>query len=148
VGETLDMFATDPGSAGLTIERSLVPSPIECDADQLRQVAWNLLTNAAQAIRGGTRGTRLRVTCEPTHGGGVRAVFEDDGPGISSADLGRIFTPFFTTKASGTGLGLAEVQRIVDAHGGAIAVESSPGAGARFEIRLPPRGSAAPHRPG
>jgi two-component system sensor histidine kinase PilS (NtrC family) len=61
----------------------------------------------------------------------------DDGPGIPAAALGRIFTPFFTTKASGTGLGLAVVQRIVDAHGGSVEVDSPAGQGARFTVRLP-----------
>jgi signal transduction histidine kinase len=53
-----------------------------------------------------------------------------------------VFTPFFTTKASGTGLGLAVVQRIVDAHGGSVSLQSRPGEGARFAVRLPATGSA------
>jgi two-component system sensor histidine kinase PilS (NtrC family) len=56
-----------------------------------------------------------------------------------------MFTPFFTTKPRGTGLGLAVVQRVVDAHGGSVSVQSSPGAGARFVVRLPP--AAAPADP-
>jgi signal transduction histidine kinase len=64
-------------------------------------------------------------------------VVSDDGPGITPEDLPRIFTPFFTTKDRGTGLGLATVQRIVDAHGGSIEVESSPGRGATFSLWLP-----------
>jgi two-component system sensor histidine kinase HydH len=62
---------------------------------------------------------------------------EDSGQGISSEDLPRIFDPFFTTKAGGTGLGLAIVHRVVDGHGGRIAVRSEPGRGSTFSVALP-----------
>ncbi len=61
----------------------------------------------------------------------------DDGTGISQEDLAHIFDPYFTTKATGTGLGLAIVHNIVDAHGGKVMVESHPGRGTTFTIRLP-----------
>jgi two-component system sensor histidine kinase PilS (NtrC family) len=136
--ETLDVFAADPAAAGLRLERTLATARTSCDPEQLRQVLWNLLANAAQAIRGAGKGGVVRVSCEAREGGVTLAV-ADDGPGIPSAELSRIFTPFFTTKPSGTGLGLAVVQRIVDAHGGAIAVDAAPGGGARFTVRLPGR---------
>jgi len=68
---------------------------------------------------------------------------DDDGPGVDPASLPRIFLPFFTTKPMGTGLGLASVHRLVDAHGGFIAVERAPEGGARFRVRFPvePRGA-------
>jgi signal transduction histidine kinase len=138
VGETLDVFARDPGAAGLRVERSLSPAPAHCDPDQLRQVTWNLLANAGQAIRGAGRGGTVRVSCEPAADGGAVLSVADDGPGIAPAEAARIFTPFFTTKPSGTGLGLAVVQRIVDGHGGSVAVDPAPGQGARFTVRLPP----------
>jgi two-component system sensor histidine kinase PilS (NtrC family) len=136
-GETLDVFARDPGASGVAIERALAPTWVECDPDQLRQVLWNLLVNAAQAVRESGKGGRVRVACEPLADGGARVVVEDDGPGIPAADAGRVFTPFFTTKANGTGLGLAVVQRIADAHGGSVAIDAAPGGGARFTVRLP-----------
>jgi len=70
---------------------------------------------------------------------GERAVVEvvDDGVGISSEDRDRIFLPFFTTKPSGTGLGMSIVKKIVDLHGGDIAIESAPGRGTRVRISLP-----------
>lgn len=148
LGETLDVFAADPVAAGLRLERALAPARVPCDPDQLRQLAWNLLANAAQAIREAGKGGLVRVTCEPAPDGGATLVVADDGPGISSAELARIFTPFFTTKPSGTGLGLAVVHRIVDAHGGAILVESPPGEGARFTVRLPPASPDATPVPG
>jgi two-component system sensor histidine kinase PilS (NtrC family) len=146
-GETLDVFAADPVAQGLEVERSLAPSVVECDPDQLRQVIWNLLANAAQAIRGAGRGGRIGVTCSPQADGGALLAVVDDGPGIPAAERGRIFTPFFTTKPKGTGLGLAVVQRIVDAHGGSVGVESR-GGGARFTVRLPPARSAPGRDPG
>jgi two-component system sensor histidine kinase PilS (NtrC family) len=115
----------------------LRPAPVSCDLDQVRQVAWNLVANAGQALRGAGRGGTIRVSSEPLPEGGAILAVSDDGPGIQPGDLGRIFTPFFTSKAGGTGLGLAVVQRIVDAHGGSIEVDSAPGRGARFTVRLP-----------
>lgn len=141
-GETLDMFAADPGAAGIALERALAPAPTVFDPDQLRQVVLNLLSNAAQALRESGKGGRIRVACGPAPDGGAELSVEDDGPGIPPAVAARVFTPFFTTKAKGTGLGLAVVQRIVDAHGGTVSLQSTPGEGARFVVRLPP--SAAP----
>jgi two-component system sensor histidine kinase PilS (NtrC family) len=147
-GETLDVFAADPAAAGLRLERALMPTRASCDPDQLRQLTWNLLANAAQAIREAARGGVVTVSCEPSPDGGAVLVVADDGPGIPAAVAARIFTPFFTTKPTGTGLGLAVAHRIVDAHGGAIVVESAPGEGARFTVRLPPAPSDAAAVPG
>jgi two-component system sensor histidine kinase PilS (NtrC family) len=145
-GETLDMFAADPAAAGLALARALAPTPAFVDPDQLRQVVLNLLQNAAQALRESGKGGRIAVACEPAPDGGAAIAVEDDGPGIPPEVAGRMFTPFFTTKARGTGLGLAVVQRIVDGHGGSVSVQSTPGAGARFVVRLPP--AAPPRDPG
>ena len=151
--ETLDVFDHDPAALRVRVERDLATATVSCDGDLLRQVLWNLLTNAAQSIAGrggpgeGPAGV-VRVSCHPTPGGGAELAVADDGPGISRPDLLRIFTPFFTTRREGTGLGLATVHRIVEAHGGTISVESEPGAGARFLVRLPPGapGAAPPPR--
>ena len=62
---------------------------------------------------------------------------EDEGPGVSPGDAQRVFEPFFTTRTTGTGLGLAVVQRVVRAHGGTVSVGQRQGGGARFELRLP-----------
>jgi two-component system sensor histidine kinase PilS (NtrC family) len=150
VAETLDVFANDPAAQAVRLERALEPAPVACDADQMRQVLWNLLANAAQAVasRDGAEpraaaGGVIRIRCAPGPGGGAQLTVADDGPGIAPADLPRIFTPFFTTKEEGTGLGLATVQRIVDAHGGAVQVDSSPGKGTTFMVQIPgrPRGA-------
>jgi signal transduction histidine kinase len=113
---------------------------IEGDPTQLHQVILNLVTNAAQAI-GDTAGT-IAVRLSPAPGGGWLLSVADTGCGMDEATRARIFEPFFTTKADGrgTGLGLAVVQGVVREHGGDISVESAPGRGSRFDIRLPMRG--------
>ena len=70
--------------------------------------------------------------------GAVEIAFSDTGPGISLDNIENIFTPFFTTKKSGTGLGLAVTSRIIKGHGGRIHVSSKPGRGATFVVWLPP----------
>ena len=107
--------------------------PVRGDPDQLKQVFLNLVTNAVQAMeRGGgtiTIGTR-------TVGEYVEVSIADDGPGISQADLPKVFDPFFTKRAEGTGLGLTIVHRIIDEHEGRIEVDSHPG-GTIFRVTLP-----------
>ncbi len=136
LAETLEVFANDPATGRVRVVRTLAPTLAWCDPDQVRQVFWNLLANAAHAAGSTGAPGEVRVECGP-EGDSARVVVEDDGPGISPADLKQLFTPFFTTKEGGTGLGLATVQRIVDAHGGAVSVDSAPGQGTRFTVRLP-----------
>ena len=105
------------------------------DTGLLRQAFLNLCVNAVHAMRergGGTLTARAR-------GEGEQVVIEigDTGPGLAPEAARRIFEPFFTTKAEGTGLGLAIVRQAVEAHGGTVKVESRPGQGATFRIRLP-----------
>ncbi len=132
--ETLAVFQNDRGAGRVLLETDLRPAVAACDPDQMRQVVWNLLANAVQAMDGAAG--RIRVSCAGD-GGGAWVRVADDGPGIERADQPRVFEPFFTTKREGSGLGLATVQRIVDAHGGSIEVESTPGRGAAFTVRLP-----------
>ena len=110
---------------------------VEGDATQLRQVAMNLITNAADALpeAGGT--IALRVFASP---GGERRAYlevEDTGRGMSAETRPHIFDPFFTTKTTGRGLGLAVVHGVVRAHGGEIDVESELGAGTRMCVSFP-----------
>jgi two-component system sensor histidine kinase PilS (NtrC family) len=143
--ETLDVFVNDPAAGKVVLARELAPASIEADPDQLRQVLWNLLLNAAQAAGDRERSGpgHVRVACGED-GGDAFLVVDDDGPGVDPAIRERIFLPFFTTKPLGTGLGLANVHRLVDAHGGTIGVGSAPAGGARFHVRLP----AEPPAPG
>lgn len=140
--DTLEVFANDPTAAAIRLERELTPAECRCDPDLMRQVLWNLLANAAHAARwnGLAAPGRGRVTTRTSidADGWARLEVEDDGAGIPPQDLPRLFTPFFTTKERGSGLGLATVQRVVDAHHGTIVAGSGDGGGARFVVRLPP----------
>lgn len=110
---------------------------IECSPSQLNQVFLNLFTNAAQAIAG--KGLITIATSADTKGITVRV--RDTGSGMSAEVQRRIFEPFFTTKSvgKGTGLGLSIVFRIIEDHGGRIDVQSAPGEGSEFIVRLPLR---------
>ncbi len=119
----------------IAVERDIEADlpPVAMDARLIRQAVLNVAVNAAQAMpRGGTLTVRAR-----RDGGWVRVEIRDSGPGIPDEIRHRVFEPFFTTKASGTGLGLAVVKRIVEGHGGEVAMASEPGAGAAFTIRIP-----------
>ena len=109
--------------------------PVSVDPDRLNQVLLNLYLNAIDSMDAGGRLAIIIPNSQPTHNTEIKIM--DDGTGISQEDLAHIFDPYFTTKATGTGLGLAIVHNIVDAHGGKVMVESHPGRGTTFTIRLP-----------
>jgi two-component system sensor histidine kinase AtoS len=116
---------------------------IQGDAERLRQCLVNLILNAVQAMpRGGSVAIRCQPPAPASSAGdaapaAVTIAIADQGEGIAPDDLGRIFEPFFSTKAQGAGLGLAVVQQIVQEHGGEIGVTSIVGQGSTFTIRLP-----------
>lgn len=111
---------------------------VEIDPDRLTQVLLNLYLNAIQAI--GSDGV-LEVEVEATKDREMRITVSDSGAGISPDDLGKIFNPYFTTKATGTGLGLTMVQKVIEEHQGTIAVSSGQPAGTRFAMVIPLRHS-------
>jgi len=108
---------------------------IEGDQDQLRQVFTNLIINGLQAMEGG--GTLTLGLSRDEDGRQVRVTVSDSGSGILAEHLEKLFTPFFSTKARGTGLGLAVSYGIVKDHGGDIRVESVAGQGSAFIVLLP-----------
>lgn len=101
--------------------------------ERLKQVAWNLLTNAVQAMK--TQGV-IELGCEELSPHWVCFWVQDEGEGMTEEVLQHLYEPFFTTKDKGTGLGLATVYKIVEAHQGEIRVQSKPGKGTRFEVHL------------
>ena len=110
---------------------------IQGDPSRIRQVFWNLLNNAAQAIRGHGRITIASREESINDQEYISVTIADTGIGIAPENLATIFAPFFTTKSDGTGLGLAIVYRIVEDHNGMIDVQSMLGRGTTFTLRLP-----------
>jgi len=135
-----------------TLHYEGTPAFIDADVTQIRQLAMNLIINAAEAVEEGVGLVRIRIGIErlsarqlaemdaaPDAVPGTFAYFEvrDNGHGMDKETMQRIFQPFFTTKHSGHGLGLAAVQGIVRGHRGGLRVDSTPGFGARFCAWLP-----------
>ncbi|MGE0449534.1 MAG: nitrogen regulation protein NR(II) [Vicinamibacterales bacterium] len=131
----------------ISLELSPALLPIDGDASQLCQVFSNLLTNAFEAVNG-TGHVTVRAAVEATdhedgsnesagHSPMVVVDVIDDGPGIPADLSDRIFNPFFTTKTTGSGLGLPIVRKIVDAHDGRLDLSSESGRGTRFRVTLP-----------
>jgi two-component system sensor histidine kinase PilS (NtrC family) len=115
---------------------------IFADHDQFRQIIWNLLLNAAEANPEGgviTLESRYDMPLRPDTAApcDLEVAVMDTGHGITAKDMKMIFEPFFTTKTGGSGLGLAMVYRIIEAHGGIITVENSKSGGACFRFRIP-----------
>lgn len=108
---------------------------LQADAEQLEQVMLNLVQNAVQAMPEGgalTLGSRRR-------GERIELIVRDSGTGMSERDLAAAFTPFFTTRTRGSGLGLSIVEGIVQRHGGRVAIESAPGSGTTVVLAFPVR---------
>jgi nitrogen fixation/metabolism regulation signal transduction histidine kinase len=106
---------------------------LNCDQELLRNCLFNFITNGAQSM---PDGGVLTIGAEYSEGM-FRLLFSDQGTGISSDDLEKIFQPYFTTKEAGIGLGLAITERIIKEHGGEIAVSSEAGSGTTFTVTLP-----------
>lgn len=106
----------------------------EIDSEQFKQVFLNLVINSIQAIEGYGEITLITSLQDKET---IRIEFMDTGIGINEHDLEKIFDPFYTTKETGTGLGLAVVQRIVMAHGGSVSIKSRPLGGTRVILQLP-----------
>ncbi len=139
IGEVVATFRNDRSyeTRVLRTRVRMLPS-VRLDAGRFRQVIWNLLLNAAQATP--DFGT-IEVSAEIDEEKGLLMVrVQDDGVGIAPDALRTLFDPFYTTRAGGTGLGLANVDRVVRAHGGSVEVQSTPGEGARFTLSFPLRG--------
>lgn len=127
-----------PASVDLQLEVVDERLAVEANYTELQQVLLNLCLNAIQAM---PDGGQLRLVAEravdPVAGEQLCIRVQDQGVGMDEATLQRLFTPFFTTKSTGTGLGLISCRRIVEGLGGEISVQSVPGEGTRFDLLLP-----------
>jgi signal transduction histidine kinase len=132
VRHVVDLESSEFQREGVSLSLEIAPDlPIfTLDSMRIEQVCHYVLRYARQAC---SQGGRVEVQVSPK---GISV--EDDGKGMSEETLARLFTPFFTTKPQGTGLGLCVASKIVDAHGGHIVVESAEGKGTRFRIELEP----------
>jgi len=135
VNEAVRFFAPEIQDRDVVVEQELrsdLPL-LQLDRDQVKQAFYNVIKNSFEAMK--RRGIlRIRTDMDDTH---VLISFIDTGGGMSPENLSRVFEPYFTTKSSGTGLGLLIVRRIVREHGGELSIESSQGKGLTLTIRLP-----------
>lgn len=135
VEESIRFFAPEIQARDIVVETELRPDLplLQIDRDQIKQAFYNIIKNSFEAMK--RRGIlRVRSAMDDAH---VRVSFTDNGGGMSPEALSRVFEPYYTTKSSGSGLGLLIVRRIVREHGGELAIESTEGKGLSLTIRLP-----------
>lgn len=143
-----ELRALAGSTVGIAISLPDEPAYVACDAAQLQQVVTNLLLNARDAS---PEGGEVSIALVTTDHDRVEIVVRDSGAGIPPHVLAHVFEPLFTTKRTGTGLGLAVARQIVTRHGGLMEVANAPSGGAEFRVILPATESvpvaAAPARP-
>src|SRR6266550_9091383 len=135
VEEAVRFFTPEIQDRDMVVEQELrADLPLlRLDRGQMKQAFYNVIKNSLEAMK--RHGTlRIRTDLDDTH---VIVTFVDTGGGMSAESLSRVFEPYFTTKSSGSGLGLLIVRRIVREHGGEMAIESNEGKGLTLTIRLP-----------
>lgn len=145
VDELVDFYAPQAHRHGvrLTAQSDPAPQTAQADPGQLKQALLNLMINATQAMSGdaaspGPRELMLRTeTAQGVEGPERRVHVIDTGPGISAEAAQQIFTPYFSTRPGGAGLGLPITRRLIEEHGGRIDVHSEPGKGTDFVVSLP-----------
>ncbi len=145
----LDTFRERLDRSGVELSKEIdTPGVLQGDPEKVRRVLINLVGNALDALdQHGVGRPRLEISAgEDLAGREVWVRVRDNGLGIEAEKLSRIFSPFYTTKDHGTGLGLALSKKVVDAHGGSLEVQSAPGMGSEFLLTLPKRPAHAKGR--
>ena len=133
--KNINFLASHIEKEGYSVEKyydNNIPE-ITADSDMLYQAFLNILINAMQAM---PEGGKIHVAIQSTDNT-VKIFFEDEGEGIPQDLMEKIWDPFFTTKAKGTGLGLGIVKNIIESHSGSVQIRARPGAGARVKVELP-----------
>jgi two-component system sensor kinase FixL len=136
VTSTANLLKSDPALTDVTVDVEGGAPPVPVDPGLMQIVFLNLLVNGAHAMKGHGRIT-VSISASDT---ACSITFNDTGPGIPAEIRPKVFTPFFTTKARGTGLGLPTAKRLVEAHRGTIHLDCPPGGGTAVTIQLPVRG--------
>jgi signal transduction histidine kinase len=136
VSEVFKIIDAEARAMGVKLETTIEPrvACVEADPTMLRQALLNLVKNAVQAM---PHGGRLEAGLHTSRDGRVELRLEDTGVGIPPEHLAKIFDLYFTTKEGGTGIGLSLVYRTIQLHHGDVDVESTPGKGTSFVIKLP-----------
>lgn len=145
LGELIDFFLPQAEQHGVRLRADLCPGELVArfDAQVIKQALLNLMLNAVQAMNGSGEGRPRELIIKSARGADAErrpvALVHviDTGPGITPEVRQRLFTPYFTTKSGGTGLGLATARRIVEAHAGRIDLHTTPGQGSDFLVLLP-----------
>lgn len=138
--ESIQDSVKTSGKRGVSVKKNLSPVrdvTVNIDPVRMKEVFTNILVNAFESVE--NPGGQVSVKARVEKDGGAAVIFEDTGRGISRDLLREIFSPFFTTKSRGNGLGLTVAERMVKMHGGSIEVESREGEGSVFTVRLPSR---------
>jgi PAS domain S-box-containing protein len=139
INEVIALARSLTSRNGVTVQTRLSRGldPVLGDRVQLQQVVLNLILNAAEAMSSVEEGARDLLISTEQDQAGVRVTVSDTGPGINPAHLDRVFDAFYTTKSSGTGMGLSICRSIIDAHGGKLWAEVNEPRGAAFQFTLP-----------
>jgi two-component system sensor histidine kinase AtoS len=143
----VELLHQDPQCAGVTFDLHAADISAEIDQRQIERALLNVITNAAQAMQGAGR---VSIRLESADAA-CRISVSDTGPGMAPGAVDKIFQPFFTTKHRGTGLGLPITKRVIEEHGGSIAVDSADRRGTTVVVTLPvvhPNSAAAESRGG
>lgn len=147
IEQAVSLVEKQASHQGITIHTDFPPRlpSLHADGGQLKTCFLNILTNSVQAMpRGGQIGVKARTAEEPDGVSHLLLTFADSGPGIPRADRERIFTPYYSTKATGFGLGLAITRKIIEDHGGRIRADENERPGAIIVVDLPRRLQSEP----
>lgn len=146
VREVMELTRREAVKNGVAVQLDLADGLplIEGDRVQLQQVLLNLIMNALEAMSGvSDRARELLISTRNAEPGGVLVAVRDSGPGLAPAVAERVFTPFYTTKPSGLGMGLSICHSIIEAHGGRLWVNANLSRGVTFQFTVPATNSAS-----